>query len=40
MIGTEMNWMLIAIGLIIGSIIGAFFAIKVQMTQMLLHQNH
>jgi NAD(P) transhydrogenase subunit beta len=34
MIGTEMNWMLIAIGLIIGSIIGAFFAIKVQMTQM------
>ena len=33
-IGIDMNWMLIAIGLIIGSIIGAFFALEVQMTQM------
>ncbi len=30
----NLNWMLIAAGIVIGSIIGAFFAIRVQMTQM------
>ena len=32
--GTGLSWTLIIIGLIIGSIIGAFFAIRVAMTQM------
>ena len=30
----ELNWMMIGIAIAIGTIIGAFFAIKVQMTQM------
>ena len=33
-LGTELNIKMIAIAMIIGSIIGAFFAIKVEMTQM------
>ena len=30
----QLNWMLIGIALLLGSIIGAFFAVKVEMTQM------
>ena len=34
-LGSEsINWLMIGIGIIIGTIIGAFFAIKVEMTQM------
>ena len=31
---TELSWIWVVVGLVLGSIIGAFFAIKVQMTQM------
>ena len=30
----NLNWMMIVIGILVGSIVGAFFAIRVQMTQM------
>ena len=33
-LGTKLNFMLIAVAMLIGSIIGAYFSIRVEMTQM------